>query len=135
MKTYTIEGNTYKELPNPLRLSNGASYSPVSEALFEELGGVIEDDGEPTTFEVACSQFRQVCKAMGEFLGEPDFKGGFDEYTNFATSQAYKENPVLGNSLAIQWAGTNEFCKYEGSKIGLGQPEWWKRCWEMVEND
>lgn len=135
MKTYTIEGKAYKELPNPLRLSNGDSYSPVTEALFEGLGGVIEDDGEPTTFEVACSQFRQVCKAMGEFLGEPNFKGGFDEYTNFATSQAYKDNPVLGNSLAIQWAGTNEFCKYEGSKIGLGQPEWFYKCWEMAQDD
>lgn len=135
MKTYTIEGKTYNELPNPLRLFNGSCYSPVTEALFEELGGVIDDDGQPTTFEVACSQFRQVCKAMGEFLGEPDFKGGFDEYTNFATSQAYKDNPVLGNSLAIQWAGTNEFCKYEGSKIGLGQPEWFYKCWEMVQDD
>ena len=136
MKTYTDKyGNVWKgECPNPFKI-DGFSISPMTDEDFIALGGTVEDDGNPTPFEYACAQFRQVCRAMGEFLNEPDFKGGFDEYDNFVTSQAYKDNPTLGNSLAIQWAGTNEYCKYEGGKIGLGQPDWWKKCWEMAEND
>ena len=29
----------------------------------------------------------------------------------------------------MAWSAANELCKYEGSKIGLGQPDWWYDCW------
>lgn len=47
MKTYTINGKTYDHLPDPLVIG-GLTYSPVTEALFRDLGGEIHDDGEPT---------------------------------------------------------------------------------------
>ena len=100
---------------------------------FREMGGTITDDGQPTPFEAACAQFRTLCAQIGNFIDDPDFKGGFDEYTEFATSEAYQQNPVQGNALAIQWSALNELCKYEGAKEGFGQPEWWYKCWELAE--
>jgi hypothetical protein len=125
MKHFTIDGKTYTKLPDPCR-----GVSPMTDARFVALGGIIEEDGQPTPFEAACAQFRTLCAAIGEFIGDAEFKGGFDEYTEFATSEAYAQNPVKGNELAIQWSALNELCKYEGAKIGLGQPEWWYKCWE-----
>ena len=140
MKTYTIEGKTYNTPPDPLILSTG-TYSPMhlpdgsyNDAEFRELGGTIIEDGLPSPFEAACAQFRTICAAIGEFISDPEFRGGFDEYHAFATSEAYAQNPVRGNALAIQWSALNELCKYEGSKIGLGQPAWWYRCWELAES-
>ena len=128
MKTYTIDGKTYDKLPDPC---NGVS--PMTEERFIALGGMITDDGQPTPFEAACAQFRTLCAQIGEFIGDPDFKGGFDEYTEFATSEAYQKNPVQGNALAIQWSALNELCKYEGQKAGYGQPDWWYKCWECAD--
>lgn len=128
MKHYTINGKTTDYLPDPC---NGVS--PMTDARFVELGGTIEDDGLPTPFEAACAQFRALCASIGEFIGDPDFRGGFDEYAVFATSEAYQANPVQGDALAIQWSALNELCKYEGSKEGYGQPDWWYRCWELAE--
>jgi len=51
MKTYTFEGVTYTELPKKLKLSNGDTVSPVTEFIFQSLGGVINDDGQPTPVE------------------------------------------------------------------------------------
>ena len=132
MKSYTIFGKTYNNLPDPLETENG-SISPMTEQRFKDLGGTIEDDGQPSPFESACAQFRTLCARIGEFIGDPEFKGGFDEYTEFATSEAYQQNPVQGNALAIQWSALNELCKYEGQKEGYGQPDWWYRCWEANE--
>lgn len=128
MKHYTINGKTTDYLPDPC---NGVS--PMTDARFVWLGGTIEDDGLPTPFEAACAQFRALCASIGEFIGDPDFRGGFDEYAVFATSEAYQANPVQGDALAIQWSALNELCKYEGSKEGYGQPDWWYRCWELAE--
>ena len=128
MKHYTIDGKTYDKLPDPCK-----GCSPMTDERFEALGGTITDDGEPTPFEAACAQFRALCGEIGEFIGDTEFKGGFDEYTEFATSEAYASNPVQGNALAIQWSALNELCKYEGAKIGLGQPAWWYACWEAAE--
>ena len=130
MKHFTIDGQTFKALPDPCH-----NCSPMTEALFLELGGTITDDGNPTPeeeFEAACELFRAVCAAIGQFIDDPDFHGGFGEMAVFANSEAYQANPVMGNSLAIQWSAANEQCKYFGSKIGLGQPAWWYRCWALV---
>lgn len=127
MKHYTIDGKMTDYLPDPCK-----GVSPMTDERFVQLGGTIEDDGKPSPFESACAQFRTLCEAIREFIGDPEFKGGFDEYAVFATSEAYASNPVKGNALAIQWSALNELCKYEGSKIGLGQPDWWYACWSQI---
>ena len=121
---YTINGKTFDKLPDPC---NGVS--PMTEARFTQIGGVILD--EPNAFESACAQFRSLCSEIGKFVGDVEFKGGFDEYAEFASSESYTANPVKGNALAIQWSALNELCKYEGAKLGYGQPDWWYRCWEL----
>jgi hypothetical protein len=129
MKHYIFNGKTYDTLPDPLHTEAG-EVSPMTDERFVALGGTIEDDGQPTPFEAACAQFRAVCSDIGTFIGDLGFRGGFDEYSVFATSEAYQQNPVQGNALAIKWSAFNELCKYEGAKIGLGQPDWWYLCWE-----
>ena len=47
MKTFEFDGKTYNKLPDPLKTAGG-EISPMSEKLFKQLGGTIEDDGEPT---------------------------------------------------------------------------------------
>lgn len=129
---YDTDGHEFQTPPDPYKgrspmHKRDGSYNDEA---FVALGGTIEDDGQPSPFEAACAQFRTLCAQIGAFIGDAEFKGGFDEYTEFATSEAYKQNPVQGNALAIQWDALNELCKYEGQKIGLGQPEWWYKCWE-----
>ena len=131
MKIYIDDqGNQYKKLPDPWRGS-----SPMTDERWIQLGGRIEENEDPTPeeeFETAAAQFRAVCAAIGQFIGNPNFHGGFGEYVAFVQSEAYQANPVMGNALAIQWSGTNEAGKYFGAKIGLGQPAWWYRAWELV---
>lgn len=136
MKHYFDENG--KELPDfpdpfrgvsPMHTPDGAP----NEALFVELGGSIEDDGRQSPFEAACARFRELCAAIGAFIGDSEFRGGFDEYAVFAASDAYRADPVTGNSLAIRWSALNELCKYEGAKIGLDQPGWWYKCWELAD--
>ena len=107
----------------------------MTDELFVELGGTITEDDTPTPeqeFESACAQFRTICAAIGQFIGAENFHGGFGEMASFASSEAYQANPVMGNSLAIQWSAANEQGKYFGSKIGLSQPAWWYRCWALA---
>ena len=130
MNIYEYEGKTFKTLPDPF-----LNMSPMTDELFIELGGTITDDGNPSPeqeFEAACAQFRTICAAIGQFIGAENFHGGFGEMASFASSEAYQANPVMGNSLAIQWSAANEQGKYFGSKIGLGQPQWWYRCWQLA---
>ena len=130
MNIYEYEGETFKTLPDPF-----LNMSPMTDELFIELGGTITDDGNPSPeqeFEAACAQFRTICAAIGQFIGADNFHGGFGEMASFASSEAYQANPVMGNSLAIQWSAANEQGKYFGSKIGYGQPQWWYRCWQLA---
>ena len=130
MNIYEYEGETFKTLPDPF-----LNMSPMTDELFVQLGGTITDDGNPSPeqeFEAACAQFRTICAAIGQFIGAENFHGGFGEMASFASSEAYQANPVMGNSLAIQWSAANEQGKYFGSKIGLGQPQWWYRCWQLA---
>ena len=130
MNIYEYEGETFKTLPDPF-----LNMSPMTDELFVELGGTITDDGNPSPeqeFEAACAQFRTICAAIGQFIGAENFHGGFGEMASFASSEAYQANPVMGNSLAIQWSAANEQGKYFGSKIGLLQPAWWYRCWALA---
>ena len=99
---------------------------------FVAMGGEIKPAQTLSKFEQSCQLFIALCGEIGEFIGDPEFRGGFDEYAVFATSEAYQANPVKGNALAIQWSALNERCKYEGAKNGYGQPEWWYKCWELA---
>jgi hypothetical protein len=47
MKHYIFNGKTYDTLPDPLHTEAG-EVSPMTEKLFKQLGGTIEDDGQPT---------------------------------------------------------------------------------------
>lgn len=134
MKIYSFNGETFSRLPNLLKTPDG-TVSPVSEALFLQLGGTIEEDEEPAPeedFRAACAMFRALCDEIGQFIGDASFQGGFDGYADFAESEAYRKDPVRGNALAIRWSALNELCKYKGAKIGLGQPDWWWKCWELA---
>ena len=135
MKIYKFtEGGVITEwtaLPDPFK-----NTTPMTDELFVQLGGIIEENSRyDEEFEEACVMFRALCAQIGQFIGNPDFHGGFGEMASFAQSEAYQQNPVMGNTLAIQWAALNEECKYFGSRIGLGQPQWYYRCWELVGLD
>ena len=82
-------------------------------------------------FLAACGQFRAVCAQIQQAAGFETFKGGFDEMVEYQQSEVYNTFP--GVQLAIAWNAANELCTYLGSKIGLGQPEWWYDCWQQVE--
>lgn len=77
----------------------------------------------------ACALFKQTAAKMGAFIGEPDYKAGFDDAGRFLNSDAFAANPTMGNTLSNMWVLANEYAKYEGAKLGYGQPEWWYRCW------
>ena len=89
---------------------------------------VPEEPIDRTDFDAACTMFRAVCTNIGTLLGVEDFRGGFDEMQTFQSSESF--NTMPGLRLAIEWSAANELCKYEGAKIGLGQPQWWHECWK-----
>ncbi|MBQ9501869.1 MAG: hypothetical protein IJU70_06910 [Lentisphaeria bacterium] len=82
---------------------------------------------DTSAFDAACQQFRAVCGRIAAAANLPDFRGGFDEMADFAASPVYQT--VQGLALALEWSAANELCKYEGAKLGLGQPQWWYQCW------
>ena len=84
-------------------------------------------------FKAACQQFRQICHQIGAAIEDPDFKGGFDEMQQFASSPVY--GTIEGLKLGLAWSAANENCKYTGQQIGLGQPAWWYKCWELEGSD
>lgn len=81
-------------------------------------------------FVAACGQFKGVCGQIATAMNVPEFKGGFDEMLEFQASPVSATSG--GMRLALAWSAANELCKYEGGKIGLGQPAWWYRCWELT---
>ena len=89
------------------------------------------DVGGTEDFENACAQFRQVCAEIGTLIGVENFRGGFEDMPVFYAHPSYRT--IQGLCLATAWKGLDTLCTYEGSKIGLGQPQWWYRCWELAE--
>ena len=79
-------------------------------------------------FDKACMQFKQVCAQIALATGIEDFKGGFDEMVAFQQSAVF--GTLQGVQLATAWSAADKLCTYEASKIGIGQPEWWYKCWE-----
>ena len=59
MKHYTIDNKTYDALPDPC---NGVS--PMTEERFVQLGGTIEDDGEPTPERRVCEEFSDLIEDL-----------------------------------------------------------------------
>ncbi len=86
---------------------------------------------DTAAFDAACEQFKAVCGQIGTAIGNADFKGGFDEYASFIQSAFAQSNPAQAALLASMWAGANEYAKYEGGKLGYGQPGWWYKCWNI----
>ena len=70
MKTYTFEGVTYTELPKKLKLSNGDTVSPVTEFIFQSLGGVINDDGKPTPVEAFKAGIETYLETLEEQMAD-----------------------------------------------------------------
>ena len=82
-----------------------------------------------SSFNKACSHFREICAEIGEMIGDSEFKGGFNEITLFYNSSSYKTDK--GMQLAIALDGCKELCEYEATKLGIGSPEWWYKCWNI----
>ncbi len=99
-----------------------------SEQVFE-LDSILPPEAiaDRSDFDAACARFREICGEIGKLAGNPEFKGGFDEMTAFQESVAFATTE--GIRLSLAWNAANELCKYEGAKIGLGQPAWWRECW------
>ncbi len=112
-----------------------ANRSPITEANYalaglEQFTVEVADPVPPddTEFQEACSQFKAVCAAIASNANLPGFKGGFDEMAVYNQSSFSATLPGL--KLALAWVGANELCRYLGSKLGLGSPEWWYKCWD-----
>ncbi len=59
MKTFEIDGKTYDKLPDPYK-----GVSPMTEQRFRDLGGEIEDDGEPTPEQRVCEEFADLIEDL-----------------------------------------------------------------------
>lgn len=90
---------------------------------------------DDSDFKKACKRFRKVCAQIGEFMDEDDFRGGYEDYDRFINSSAAKKSTAKASLLASMWNGANEYAKYEGSKIKLKSPDWWRRCWEYTDEE
>ena len=101
-----------------LRIWNGAEWEYAEDHTHDD-------------FNAACAQFRAVCSSIASAIGDPDFKGGFDEMIAFSQTPVYQT--FEGLQLAMAWSAANELCVYEAKKIGIGQPDWWYLCWELQE--
>lgn len=140
MKHYFYNGIDITPPPDPF-LGRSPMHKPdgsYNDDAFREMGGTITDDGEPTPeeeFAVVAGKFRALCDEIGAFIGDPSFTGGFEEVAVFHNSPAAQNDPITAHKLALQWMELNEECKYKGSKTGLGQPEWFYRCWELAAEE
>ena len=137
MKQYTYKGVTTSALPGILDTDDG-QISPVDEVTFLQYGGTIEDDGEPTHWELldtACDNFVDVSFRIGAFIGDPDFQGGIDEIKKLRTFAATLTDPtqiIIALKLMAEWEGADKECNHWASKedVGLASPAWWWYCWE-----
>lgn len=143
-KIYTWNGETYNKIPDPLHLADGSSISPVSEEKFIELGGVVDEDGEPTHYEElcdACDKFIANVLDIQEFIGSTDFFGGINEMGMLDDSQAAQDDPMTALKLAQRWSATDRRCNFFADKPDLikefHSPNWfyfaWARFAEQLE--
>ncbi len=141
-KVYTWNGETYNKIPNPLKLEDGTSISPVSEAAFIANGGLVDDDGEPTHWEeldAACDVFIAVVLEIAETIGDPTFMGGINEQEKLLNSDYAKEHTTEALVLSERWNGANLACNHFANKpdVNMQSPAWywyaWSRYAEQME--
>ena len=120
------DGNRINVHVNPTWLAEH-EFEEHDQEWFDEHTPPPSPEPDRTDFNAACVQFRAVCAQIAEAAALPGFKGGFDEMVEFQHTPVY--STIAGLQLADAWSALNELCKYEGSKIGLGQPQWWYACW------
>ena len=96
MKTYTIGGKTYNEIPDPLELE-GAYYSPMTEARFVALGGTIQDDGELTPKE-------KFLSGLGTYLEALEKKAREEYALNITVSEFKQAAATMMSAELIAWA-------------------------------
>lgn len=120
-----------KEFKNPLVINNQQVWNPSpSQLIAAGYSDVPEEEPNMTDLRAAFVTFRKVCEDIGQLLGEPNFKGGFDEMDVFEASPYAKTTE--GICLAIRWGAADKRCTYEAKKVGIGQPQWWKLCWGIL---
>lgn len=44
---------------------------------------------DTTDFDEACKVFRGICADIGDLIGVPDFRGGFDDMETFRKSESF----------------------------------------------
>lgn len=111
------------------------SHIQIDTWFYREIKAVEPQRQDETEFKAACKLFRDVCSQIGEFIGDENFRGGFDDYAKFINSPAAKQSKASASLLASMWNGANEYAKYEGLKLGYGQPQWWYKCWEYTDEE
>lgn len=135
MKQYTWNGETFNKIPDPLRLADGSSISPVSEAVFIANGGLVEEDGEPTHWEeldAACDVFIAVVLEIAETIGDPTFMGGINEQEKLLNSAYAKTHTTEALVLSERWNGANLACNHFANKpdVNMQSPAWYYYAWQ-----
>lgn len=92
-----------------------------------------DENADRTDFNAACQNFKEVCRRIGNVIGNDQFKGGFDEAISFVTGDFFQQNQTEATALFALWLGCDKACTYAAKKLGIGQPKWWKICWNMEE--
>lgn len=95
MKTFIIDGQTFNSLPDPCR-----NMSPMTEELFEELGGTITDDGQPTPEEKFFTAFNAYLNDLESEAERLALDISIDEFKAAAGS-------MLSSEL-IAWADSKD---------------------------
>ena len=104
MKHYTIDNITTDYLPDPCK-----GVSPMTEERFVALGGVIEDDGEPTPQERVCQEFANLIEDLAsktdkitpeEFLAAAQ-DGISANLITFARDHGVRENVITDGRARI----------------------------------
>lgn len=111
MKHYTFDGIEYDHLPNPLKLTDGSTVSPMTEARFVEMGGTIYDDGAPTPKERVRASFAALIADLAqqtdritpeEFLAAAK-NGISSDLVSFARSREVPEDVIAeGRSRIVE---------------------------------
>ena len=123
---YIWKDQTFNKIPNPLRLDDGSTISPVSEETFLANGGEIQDDGEPTHWELleaAGDKFIACCNKIGQFIGDSSFTGGIDEIQklhDFAATLTDPTQIMQALRLVAEWEGCDKECNHWASKEDVG---------------
>lgn len=136
MKHFTWQGETYDQIPDPLKFEDGSQISPVTEEVFLANGGTVEDDGTPTHYEElcdACDVFIAVVLDIQEFIGSTDFLGGIDQMGMLEDSEAAQSDKLTALTLAQRWAAANTRCNFFADKPDLYEnfhsPNWFYFAW------